>query len=149
MHVLPTQEELQHRPKISTLLSSLVQYDPVQPNPLSAKGKGRQKKKVGGYMVVILLMLTLFSLSSLLSLSPPLSSLLLSPFPPPPGQSRHYNGCVPANTTKYFGCDSVSPTELDRGCCWCGTSLPPSVPLLFHSKREGRLGGGGGVVKGQ
>ena len=76
MHVLPTQEELQHRPKISTLLSSLVQYDPVQPNPLSAKGKGRQKKKVGGYMVVILLMLTLPSpLSSSLLLSPPLSPL--------------------------------------------------------------------------
>ena len=50
MHALPTQEELQHRPKISTLLSSLVQYDPVQPNPLSAKGKGRQKKKVGAAM---------------------------------------------------------------------------------------------------
>ena len=79
MHVLPTQEELQHRPKISTLLSSLVQYDPVQPNPLSAKGKGRQKKKVGGYMVASLHMLTLLSLlSPLLS---PLLSLLLSPLP--------------------------------------------------------------------
>ena len=58
MRALPTQEELQHRPKISTLLSSLVQYDPVQPNPLSAKGKSRQKKKVGGYMVANLHMLT-------------------------------------------------------------------------------------------
>ena len=43
----PPQEELQHRPKISTLLSSLVQYDPIQPNPSTVKGKGSRKKKVG------------------------------------------------------------------------------------------------------
>ena len=83
MHALPTQEELQHRPKISTLLSSLVQYDPVQPNPLSAKGKGRQKKKVGGHMVANLHMLTLLHPLPLLPLLP-LPPLPLSPFPSPP-----------------------------------------------------------------
>lgn len=38
------EEELHRRPKISSLLHSLVQYDPVQPNPM-AKSKKKKKKK--------------------------------------------------------------------------------------------------------
>ncbi len=41
------QEELQHRPKISTLLSSLVRYDPVQPNPSSKTAKKKKKARKG------------------------------------------------------------------------------------------------------
>lgn len=41
-----TQEELQRRPKISTLLSSLVRYDPIQPNSSQHGSKKRKKKKV-------------------------------------------------------------------------------------------------------
>lgn len=39
-----SQEELQNRPKISTLLSTLVNYDPVQPNTMTKRSKKKKKK---------------------------------------------------------------------------------------------------------
>ena len=42
--LLPPQEELQKRPKISSLLSNLVNYDPVQPNTITKRSKKKKKK---------------------------------------------------------------------------------------------------------
>ena len=38
------QAELKRRPKISSVLSTLVQYEPVVPNPKKGKGKGKKSK---------------------------------------------------------------------------------------------------------
>jgi potassium/chloride transporter 4/5/6 len=38
------EEELQKRPKISSLLSNLVNYDPVQPNTMTKRSKKKKKK---------------------------------------------------------------------------------------------------------
>ena len=42
------QAELRRRPKISSVLSTLVRYEPVMPNPKKGKGKGK-KSKVHNY----------------------------------------------------------------------------------------------------